>query len=689
VNEVNPIFSKKYWFILLCFTLIKLWLVTGISLVGFGWADYDDRLFLNLASGFLKFLSGEQDKWLGTYNQLTLAKGPMYPLFIAISFISGLSLLMAQNILYIISGILLILVLREIIHSPFLLMIIYTIYIFNPEIEFRVMREGIYPALTILFFVGLIGCYVYRNENKQSILWAVFLGIILSIFWMTREEGILIIPSFIMIAGYLIFLAYKRFNFTKAFWGKSTIYLLLPLVILFGFIQLVSLVNKLHYESYAVVEFKSSSFLSAYGALLRVKHPHFKRYIPMPKDVQKTIYEISPSFKELEPFLEGTQRQHWEGISCQMCSDCCGDIGGGWFMWALRDAVAMAGYYTSGKIADTFYSKMAQEINTACKLELLQCYEERNTLIPPFREEYLPLFLKSLFQGINALISFKGTSQEINISSHSYGTTEESLDIFRYLTRENVAPLKPSYSEASSITLSGWAFTPAEKINLRIQSTNFQNINEVLPISLERIDSIDVYEYFLKNNHSLYENAKASRFNITSPCIKKCELVFYTQNTNLVLETINLENPDNRKRLNQDIPFYFYVDLITTPELLKYNSLIKQNNLGTIKINILQTIANFYYTVMPWLSYLGMGLYTLTMVYLLLSFHLNFLFVLNTAIFCAIIFRLSALSYIHITSFPTIIDPRYFASLYPLLIIFIILSIHTAYISWTEKHNMK
>ena len=29
----------------------------------------------------------------------------------------------------------------------------------------------------------------------------------------------------------------------------------------------------------------------------------------------------------------------------------CGEVAGGWFMWALRDAVAKAGYYQNGIIA--------------------------------------------------------------------------------------------------------------------------------------------------------------------------------------------------------------------------------------------------------------------------------------------------------------------------------------------------
>ena len=43
-------------------------------------------------------------------------------------------------------------------------------------------------------------------------------------------------------------------------------------------------------------------------------------------------------------------------------------------MWALRDAVAAAGYYSSGKFPEEYYLRLAQEIDNACSKGRLDCY---------------------------------------------------------------------------------------------------------------------------------------------------------------------------------------------------------------------------------------------------------------------------------------------------------------------------
>lgn len=43
-----------------------------------------------------------------------------------------------------------------------------------------------------------------------------------------------------------------------------------------------------------------------------------------------------------------------------------GEINGGYFHWALMDAVESRGYYQNAKKADTYYLELAEEINTLC-----------------------------------------------------------------------------------------------------------------------------------------------------------------------------------------------------------------------------------------------------------------------------------------------------------------------------------
>ena len=86
---------NRLWLaVALALTALKLWLTRGPGVYAMGSAGLDDRLFIELAQHLVR---GE---WLGPYNELTLAKGPFYPLFIAATFLVGVPLFLAQHLLY-------------------------------------------------------------------------------------------------------------------------------------------------------------------------------------------------------------------------------------------------------------------------------------------------------------------------------------------------------------------------------------------------------------------------------------------------------------------------------------------------------------------------------------------------------------------------------------------------------------
>jgi hypothetical protein len=73
-RRINP----WWWLGLgLALTAAKLWVSRGQGVYALGSAGHDDHLFIQLAE---YLVNGD---WLGPYNQLTLAKGAAYPLFIA------------------------------------------------------------------------------------------------------------------------------------------------------------------------------------------------------------------------------------------------------------------------------------------------------------------------------------------------------------------------------------------------------------------------------------------------------------------------------------------------------------------------------------------------------------------------------------------------------------------------------
>jgi len=86
--------SRGWFWAAVALTAVKLWLVAGQRIFAIGGAFHDDRLFVSLAEHLVN------GRWLGPYDQFTLAKGPMLSFFIVAAFKLGVPLLLAQQALY-------------------------------------------------------------------------------------------------------------------------------------------------------------------------------------------------------------------------------------------------------------------------------------------------------------------------------------------------------------------------------------------------------------------------------------------------------------------------------------------------------------------------------------------------------------------------------------------------------------
>jgi hypothetical protein len=385
---------------------------------------------------------------------------PGYPLWLAFNHFLGLPLLFTQHLLYMGAGLILLIPLRKVVSSPAILIVLYTIYLFNPAIETRVMRAGIYPALSILVFATLIGFYVYREEFLKFSLWSICLGFTMSMLWLTREEGIWIIPSVVLIMGYTLFQLYQTFKLSPNFL-KRIIFFVFPFALLLTSIHTISAINEAYYGVYTLVEINAKPFTSAYGALLRVKHPHWKRYLPVPEVVRKEIYAVSPAFKEIESFLEGNIGKRWVPVTCGFYPATCPDIGGGWFMWALRESVAYAGYYQSALKANEYYQRLAIEVNTACEKKQLDCLPPQATLMPPYHPDYIPAAIDTFWAGVNRIIDLPLPEYVHTELTHSLAT-DYGLDVFHKVTGNPVSPIRTT-DQYPDPTL-----TPLDKIKLNI-----------------------------------------------------------------------------------------------------------------------------------------------------------------------------------------------------------------------------
>lgn len=379
-----------YWTFIAIVFICSVWVRAAFPVVAIA-APHDDFLFIHFAESIL---SGH---WLGGYHNLTHAKGVAYPIFLALNHLTGLPLKLTEHLVYLCSALYFCVVLGRVYASRWLAAMVFMLLAFvptpwSPVVGGRVVREGLYISQVLLIFALAIRCYVEREgasvaeelqKKKRSL---ILLGLACGFFWLTREEGVWILPSMAILTVYWV-LSRKRDSFSTR---AGLLYLLAPLIIALVPVGAVNSLNLLRYGVFRNNDFHSSDFVQAYSALSRIKHAQWQRYVVFPKDAREHAYAFSAAAKELEPFFEGDLGETWRAIGCdQTKTDPCPEILSGWFMWALRDAVQAAGYYESAPKAAAFYRRLASEINQACERSPGACLTTPDTMAPPWRQHYI------------------------------------------------------------------------------------------------------------------------------------------------------------------------------------------------------------------------------------------------------------------------------------------------------------
>ena len=626
--------------------LLKLWLVSAqpILAVGVG-ADLDDRLFLTLAN---HLLAGQ---WLGSYNPATLVKGCFYPIWIALVHWLHLPLLLSQHLLYLAAVIAFVIAMRPAIPRPSVLLLMFTLLWFNPSTysahALRVMREGIYPALTLFVIAGALGLLVRWNRPGKTLWrWSVGTGVALAVFWQTREEGVWLMPFLVPVLAWVAVKLWR--NDYPAKWSRILV-CLVPFVIMASADLLVAGINKVKYGVFATVEFKAPDFLAAYGALNRVKPKVWQPHVLVTRETRESIYVVSPAFAQLRPFLEGPLGRAWHcGILAPNVKE--GEIVGGCFMWALREAVARAGHHASGEQAMAYYRQVAQDIDAACAHGKLDCLAARASMAPPWRSEFNRPFLETMARAPGFLAGFVGITASPQASTGS----QASLALFRDLTQDRLAPI----GTMAENQLRGWIFGTKEDMAYSIREADGAPSEETISWT----SGPDVYQSFLARKMD-FPAAKTSRFDIVVPSMGS---YLEVKTGKVVVQKVPLDG-SLRTLAGPDV--YFHLD-----DIHRGHGRGKSATMRAFKIDVLGVGVSIFQTMMPWLALLALAIFFLKTMLDLKARTLSDLRVIEAALLAAIFSRLVILSILEVTVFPGI-DPLYLSSAYPILLAFVVLAL--------------
>lgn len=510
---------RAYVIYFVSIALVSLFLKATLPVFVIGAAPLDDGLFVRLAHFLV------DGRWLGRFDTGTLAKGSFYPAFIAAAFAIGVPLKMAEQFIYLGASALMSWSCARLSQSRWLAAWIFTVLAFNPVLWdsslARVVREGLYISLSLA--VLALASVLLLDEDPSGLRGHVrfllrgSLGAVFAAFWLTREESVWLYPALgVLVAGsFGLNRSAKRETRTdtrRQIPWSPVLDLVIPLCTAALIAGSVATLNYRYYGVFLTNEIREGSFKKAYGAFMRVEPSAWTRYLLFPRDVATRIYQVSPSAAALQGFLG--DESAWRSVGCDalQLNPCPSGIPGGWFMWALREAVAQAGHYETAANAQDFYTGLAGEINAACESKRISCLPPRSSVVPPFRSEYVrPLIDSALKAGVTLL-----RLGDSDVGTRPSLGTAPQIELFEDLVGPVARPTK-----WPRVEIAGWIMSPDWTPSVSVDEESRRSVRARVEMS----PATDVEAYFKSRGVS---NPKAAHFTIESDClISACFLRAY------------------------------------------------------------------------------------------------------------------------------------------------------------------
>jgi hypothetical protein len=402
-------------------------------------AGYDDALFVRLADSL------RSGHWLGTYDSLTLAKGPAYPTLLALTSWFQVPIKPVEQLIYLSGSALISALVARSTGRDWLGVALFALLALNPimfsDSLATLSREGLYAGLPFLVFAAIAWLLTGPGTRGSQVAAGLGVGVIFAVYWLTREEGAWLLPTLGLVAVFGLARAYVRGQPMRSTAAdaigsgvhselrRRTESMLAIAVgaqsVLFG----VALANLVAYGVPLVNDFRDGSFPAAYGAFTRGYVSDSQRSVVAPAATRQAIYSASASAAELASWLEGPAEQSWLRPGCtartlsadpSLLPPTCDDFYDGWFQWALRDAAAKSGHWSTASAAQAFFSQLATEVDIACRDGRLICRPRDDSLGPAFRLEYLGEGMKLLPYAVGRLINGEGIGPNFSFGDEAY-----------------------------------------------------------------------------------------------------------------------------------------------------------------------------------------------------------------------------------------------------------------------------
>ncbi|MCX5494234.1 hypothetical protein OSH11_05955 [Kaistia dalseonensis] len=517
---------------------LKLFLAAYLPLIILPFAIHDDALFLRLG---LNIANGN---WLGPYNELTLAKGPGYPLFLALSHLSGMPLPLTIALFQLFAIAAACWAVLRLTRSMNVACALFVVLIINPVAYLsdfsRILRDQIYWSQSVaVFSIFAVLFLAPPSRTLHALLLGVVAGLLLGWTWLSREEGIWFAPGLLLLflgaavlyrpsnwslGGPFSTTPKARSNQTREFGPGARRSILMgaaAAVLSFGLVHVLFMTaNAIAYHSFIGVDFKERRFEEALGILQSVEEGPRIPLVPVSLQARRKIAAVVPSYRTVEELLApGGVLNGWERLGCTYFPHTCGEITGGYYMWALRQAVAWSGHYGSPSDASLAFAELGAELKQACADGRLSCRKDGIGYLPPMSDEQWKVGLPASILAAVQTVSFVQAPGDV-ASPASISPDNDVDDFYRFWGFLNYpitpAPFGPDGPKVDRrVKLSGWFFDTSGS-DWPVWAALSQ-AGRVIPVAVERQDSPDLIAHF-------GPAASRSRFAMSFDCPDVCTL---------------------------------------------------------------------------------------------------------------------------------------------------------------------
>lgn len=407
----------------------------------------DDLLYMRLAAGWY---------WGYEYDHLAFVRRPGFPLWIAFWNFLGIPFAFAQKSAYIGSFVLLAVAARRVGVNGLLALAALALCLFHPfaaGVILRMTPDGFYTIVSVLA-LAFAGFAISAKTARSRLVYALLLGVSVALVVLTRDEQIVAFGWMAVLGAVFVRLRFR---------SENPIRLMQTLVpFCAGYASLIAptlIMNAQHFGVFAISEFSSKGFSSAYRAALSVPQEKVVKGVPVTMKGFEQLFEHCPAWAELETSIRRSAPT-WSKLTESYTGD-PEEVGAGAFPWMLKNAVNRAGYYSDAKTADAFYRRLSREIRAAQERGAIGKRGPVISQLDPEWKARIPDALDSLSRQLRGAVYPSGLVVPFD-KGQGEGAEERARFFHELLGRSMEEP--PFYLDRA--TLEGWVFKANDEVIL-------------------------------------------------------------------------------------------------------------------------------------------------------------------------------------------------------------------------------